>query len=55
MRYTLQKMLDTAVEDNPTRGVHRVSHDIYTDPEIFELEPSDTRKVLDVIVRPLTA
>jgi hypothetical protein len=55
MRDTLQKTLDTAVEDDPASSVHRVSHDIYTDPEIFELEPSDTRKVLDVIVRPLTA
>jgi benzoate/toluate 1,2-dioxygenase alpha subunit len=35
---TLQKILDTAVEDDPSSGVHRVSHDIFTDPEIFELE-----------------
>jgi hypothetical protein len=26
------------VEDNPASGVYRVSRDIFTDPEIFELE-----------------
>jgi benzoate/toluate 1,2-dioxygenase alpha subunit len=35
---TIQKTLDMAVEDDPASGVHHVSHDIYTDPEIFELE-----------------
>ena len=35
---TLRKTLDLAVEDDSARGVHRVSRDIYTDPEIFELE-----------------
>ena len=35
---TMQKTLDTAVQDDPTSGVYRVSRDIFTDPEIFELE-----------------
>jgi benzoate/toluate 1,2-dioxygenase alpha subunit len=35
---TLQKTLDMAVDDDPASGVYRVSHDIFTDPEIFELE-----------------
>jgi hypothetical protein len=35
---TIRKTLDTAVEDDPANGVYRVSRDIFTDPEIFELE-----------------
>jgi benzoate/toluate 1,2-dioxygenase alpha subunit len=26
------------VQDYPVNGVYRVGHDIFTDPEIFELE-----------------
>jgi hypothetical protein len=35
---TIEKKLDMTVEDDPSSGVHRVSRDIFTDPEIFELE-----------------
>src|SRR5258708_25839466 len=35
---TIRKTLDTAVEDDPANGVYRVSRDIFTDPQIFELE-----------------
>jgi benzoate/toluate 1,2-dioxygenase subunit alpha len=35
---TMQRTLDLAVEDDSASGVYRVSRDIYTDPEIFELE-----------------
>jgi hypothetical protein len=35
---TIQKTLDMTVEDDPASGVYRVSRDIFTDPEIFELE-----------------
>ena len=35
---TIQKTLDTAVEDDPPSGVYRVSRDIFTDPQMFELE-----------------
>jgi benzoate/toluate 1,2-dioxygenase alpha subunit len=35
---TIQEKLDTAMEDDPASGVYRVSRDIFTDPEIFELE-----------------
>jgi benzoate/toluate 1,2-dioxygenase subunit alpha len=35
---TIRKTLDTAVGHDPTSGVYRVSRDIFTDPEIFELE-----------------
>src|SRR5882762_4335527 len=35
---TIQKALDTAVADDSASGVHRVSRDIFTDPELFELE-----------------
>jgi benzoate/toluate 1,2-dioxygenase subunit alpha len=35
---TIQKTLDTAVEDDSASGVHRVSRDIFTNPGIFELE-----------------
>jgi benzoate/toluate 1,2-dioxygenase subunit alpha len=34
----IRKILDTAVEDDPASGVYRVSRDIFTDPQIFELE-----------------
>ena len=34
----IQKTLDTAVQDDPVNGVYRVSRDIFTDLEIFELE-----------------
>ena len=34
----IRNALDTAVVDDPARGVHRVSREIFTDPEIFELE-----------------
>jgi hypothetical protein len=35
---TIQKTIDSAVEDDPANGLHRVSRDIFTDPQIFELE-----------------
>jgi benzoate/toluate 1,2-dioxygenase subunit alpha len=35
---TIQNALDTAVADDSGRGVYRVSRDIFTNPEIFELE-----------------
>jgi benzoate/toluate 1,2-dioxygenase alpha subunit len=35
---TIQRALDTAVADDSASGVHRVSRDIFTDPQIFELE-----------------
>jgi benzoate/toluate 1,2-dioxygenase alpha subunit len=35
---TIQNTLDTAVQDDPVNGVYRVGRDIFTDPEIFELE-----------------
>jgi benzoate/toluate 1,2-dioxygenase subunit alpha len=34
----IRKTLETAVQDDPANGVYRVSRDIFTDPEIFELE-----------------
>ena len=34
----IQKTLDAAVQDDPANGVYRVGRDIFTDPEIFELE-----------------
>ena len=34
----IQEILDTAVQDDPAKGVYRVGRDIFTDPEIFELE-----------------
>ena len=33
-----RKLVDTAVQDDAASGVYRVSRDIFTDPEIFELE-----------------
>ena len=35
---TIQHTLDRAVEDNAREGAYRVARDIFTDPEIFELE-----------------
>src|SRR5438105_5289503 len=35
---TIQKTLETAVQDDAASGVYRVGRDIFTDPEIFELE-----------------
>ena len=35
---TIQKTLDTALEDDPARGTYRVGRDIFTDPALFELE-----------------
>jgi benzoate/toluate 1,2-dioxygenase subunit alpha len=35
---TIQETLDTAVEDDPANGVYRVSRNVFTDPQIFELE-----------------
>jgi hypothetical protein len=35
---TIQKTLNTAVQDDPANGVYRVRRDIFTDPQIFELE-----------------
>jgi benzoate/toluate 1,2-dioxygenase subunit alpha len=35
---TIQKTLDAAVADDSASGVHRVSREIFTDPELFELE-----------------
>jgi hypothetical protein len=35
---TIQRTLDTALEDDATLGTYRVGRDIFTDPAIFELE-----------------
>ena len=35
---TVQKTIDTAMEDDADKGVFRVARDIFTDPEVFELE-----------------
>jgi benzoate/toluate 1,2-dioxygenase alpha subunit len=35
---TVQKTIDTALEDDAKKGVFRVARDIFTDPEVFELE-----------------
>jgi len=35
---TVQKTIDTALEDDAAKGVFRVARDIFTDPEVFELE-----------------
>jgi benzoate/toluate 1,2-dioxygenase alpha subunit len=35
---TVRTTLDTALEDDAAKGVFRVSRDIFTKPEIFELE-----------------
>ncbi|ACL57343.1 benzoate 1,2-dioxygenase large subunit [Methylobacterium nodulans] len=34
----LHQLVETAVEENPETGVHRCRRDIFTDPDIFELE-----------------
>lgn len=34
----VQKTLDTALEDDAGKGAYRVARDIFTDPELFELE-----------------
>src|SRR5215469_14419286 len=34
----IHKTIDAAVGDDPANGLYRVSRDIFTDPEIFELE-----------------
>ena len=38
MRDRIQQKLNGAVEDNTKAGAYRVTRDIFTDPEIFELE-----------------
>jgi benzoate/toluate 1,2-dioxygenase subunit alpha len=35
---TTESRIDTALEDDAEKGIFRVSRDIFTDPEIFELE-----------------
>jgi benzoate/toluate 1,2-dioxygenase alpha subunit len=35
---TAQITINTALEDNPETGTYRVARDIFTDPELFELE-----------------
>lgn len=35
---TVQATVDAALEDDATKGVFRVARDIFTDPELFELE-----------------
>lgn len=35
---SIQARIDTALEDDAGKGVYRVGRDIFTDPEIFELE-----------------
>ena len=35
---SVQKTLDHALEDRPDEGIVRVNRNIFTDPEIFELE-----------------
>ena len=34
----IQQKLHRAVDDNTEAGAYRVARDIFTDPEIFELE-----------------
>src|SRR3712207_4224899 len=34
----LRKRIESAFEEDPQKGVYRVARDIFTDPEIFELE-----------------
>jgi benzoate/toluate 1,2-dioxygenase subunit alpha len=38
MLEVVKKTVDTALEDDAAKGIYRVSRDIFTDPEIFELE-----------------
>ncbi|HEX2941137.1 MAG TPA: benzoate 1,2-dioxygenase large subunit [Rhodopila sp.] len=35
---SVQTTVDIALEDNPEAGIYRVGRDIFTDPELFELE-----------------
>ncbi|MFL5253540.1 MAG: benzoate 1,2-dioxygenase large subunit [Rhodopila sp.] len=35
---TARMTIETALEDNPETGTYRVARDIFTDPELFELE-----------------
>jgi benzoate/toluate 1,2-dioxygenase subunit alpha len=35
---SIQARIDTSLEDDAARGVYRVARDIFTDPELFELE-----------------
>src|SRR5208337_725143 len=35
---TAQKTIATALEENPEKGVFRVARNIFTDPELLELE-----------------
>ncbi|MBT9385325.1 Rieske 2Fe-2S domain-containing protein [Pseudooceanicola sp. CBS1P-1] len=35
---TLKTRIETAVEEDPATGIHRCRRDIFTDPEIYELE-----------------
>jgi benzoate/toluate 1,2-dioxygenase alpha subunit len=38
MLHTLQSAIDTAIKDDARTGAYQVARDIFTDPEIFELE-----------------
>jgi benzoate/toluate 1,2-dioxygenase subunit alpha len=38
MHDSVEKALATVLEDNAQAGTYRVARDIFTDPEIFELE-----------------
>jgi benzoate/toluate 1,2-dioxygenase alpha subunit len=38
MQDSVEKTLATVLEDNAKVGTYRVARDIFTDPEIFELE-----------------
>jgi hypothetical protein len=38
MQDSVKKTLATVLEDNAKVGTYRVARDIFTDPEIFELE-----------------
>jgi benzoate/toluate 1,2-dioxygenase subunit alpha len=38
MHDTVQKTLAAVLEDNAKQGTYRVAREIFTDPEIFELE-----------------
>jgi hypothetical protein len=48
---TIRKTLDTAVQDDPANGVYRVSRDIFTDPQIFELEMRTSSRATGFIWR----
>ncbi|ATE59674.1 Rieske 2Fe-2S domain-containing protein [Thauera sinica] len=34
----IRHRISTAVEEDPARGIHRMRRDVFTDPELFELE-----------------